>query len=91
MFVIATKLAFLQVKQESFSGYSVEFSQSPFGKIPKVFNAIDARSFSVGIRFGMIDPVMLVAVKNKSVITSPFIRVDGGFLFDDLLNNRQKR
>ena len=38
------------------------------------------RSFSVGIGFGMIDPVMLVAVKNKSVITSPFVRVDGGFL-----------
>ena len=49
------------------------------------------RSFSVGIGFGMIDPVMLVAVKNKSVITSPFVRVDGGFLFDDLLDNRQER
>ena len=45
--------------------------------------------FSVGILFGMIDPVVLVAVKNKSVITSPLVRVDGGFLFDDLLDNRQ--
>lgn len=89
--MIVAELAFFQMKQEGFSGYAVEFSQPSFGKTPKVFNAVDMRSFSVGIGFGMIDPVMLVAVKNKSVITSPFVRVDGGFLFDDLLDNRQER
>ena len=47
-------------------------------------------SSSVGILFGMIDPIVLAMVKNKSVITSPLVRVDGGFLFDDLLDNRQK-
>ena len=88
--MIVTEFAFFQMKQKSFSGNTVEFGQSSFGEAPKIFNAVDMGSSSVGILFGMIDPIVLVIVKNKSVITSPLVRVDGGFLFDDLLDNRQK-
>jgi len=71
------------VKQESFSGNSVEFSQSSFGKTPKVFNAVHMSSSAVGILFGMIDSFVLVAVKNKTVIRCPFVRIDGGVVLGD--------
>jgi len=71
------------VKDESFSGYSVEFSQSSFGKTPKVFNAIHMRTFSVGIFFGMIGSFALVAVKNKTTIyTDKWTSYDGIVLSD---------
>ena len=73
--MIEAKFAFFQVKQELISSEPSQFSHPKLGITPERFNTVyvvfPARKFV----FTVMDPMVLIAIGNKSIISLPAIGV----------------
>lgn len=77
----------MQVK--IFGSDAIESQQSPLGKAPEVLNAVDVTTSPIGIDLPvMINPVMLVAIKDQPIIGLPLICVDDTAPPDEFHDNR---
>ena len=79
------------MQEEILSADAVKFPESAFRKAPEVLNAVHMVALSVAVLvLSMIDPIMLVAVENETVVSPPGIGVDRGSSFDQALDNRHQ-
>ena len=89
MTVIKPKLTFFQVQIESLLRKTIELGEPPFGETPKAFNAVHMALPSRELIFRVIDPVMVITVKDQAIIGPPAIGMNGASFQDFTLYYRE--
>ena len=80
MSVIEAPFGFLEVGKEGLGADSAQSGQTGFGVAPKRLDAIDVTA-SPGEFIGtVVDPVMLIALKNQAVVSAPPIGENDAFV-----------
>ena len=80
MSVIETPFCFLEVGKEGLGTDSAQSGQTGFGVAPKRLDAIDVTASPSEFIGTVVDPVMLIALKNQAVVSAPPIGKNDAFV-----------
>ena len=69
MLLVIPKLTLFQVRIEGTAVESMKRGEPLFREPPEVFNTVEVGSFPVGVPQGVVHPLMLVPVKDKTVVS----------------------